>query len=177
VGGASAAAIAASEEAYRKHEQEKRQQLERTAAKESEEIAAPDTGYESNAPLHRQVADSEATQIAMEDRRIHPAYRPVQHVQGALATGNPTGINEKEFPSPSAAELKGADAIPRTTGLSDSVPPLESVISKPPVETPGIAGDGSISRPSIPGNESMTSISQLHVPGEYPREKKVQSMV
>lgn len=132
------------------------QQQEMAAANESAQISAPDTAYDSKALEHRQLAAEESSQIAMNDTdHVHPVFRPAYDNQGPFVSGAGPS-NEQEISATAAPETKDAETAEAGKVATGALPD--------PANTP--------SRPQAINADTFTSISGLHIPGEYPKDKK-----
>jgi hypothetical protein len=148
----------AGSEAYRHHEDEKaaaeyRQEQEQQAALESSTIAAPDT-YEQES---EQQAALEAAIIAAPDAPLTPVASGSKFMSGGRSQGD---LSSAGADLTSDACLEQGD-----NGLNTQVVPnpLETVL-RPLTED--------LARPTLAAgqnHQSVQSISQLHVPGEFPK--------
>lgn len=153
--GVGAVAGIASTEAYRHREDEKaaeryRQEQEEQAALESSTVAAPDT-YEQESELK---AAQEAAIVAAPDVPLTSVASGSNFVSSGRSPGDVSsfGIDLTRKTRPEQA----------TNGPNATANPIETVL-KPLTED---------TRPSLAAgqnHQSVQSISQLHVPGEFPR--------
>jgi hypothetical protein len=147
--------------AYRKHEENNEarevdynRQHEERAALEASTIAAPDTFEQQS----EQQAAREAALYAAPDATLAPILSDKQFMSGGRSEGDliTTTLNSDAYP-----EL--AIAGPQTQNVPN---PLETVFRPLVDET---------ARPTLAAgqnHQSVQSISQLHVPGEFPRSNK-----
>lgn len=159
VGGA--ALGAAGTEAYHKRkesneaqEAEFKQQQEERAAFEASTIAAPDTFEQQS----EQQAAREAALYAAPDANLAPIPSDDQFMSGGRSEGDltTTTLDSDAYPEQAASG-------PQTQNVPN---PLETVFRP-------LADD--LARPSLAAgqnHQSVQSISQLHVPGEFPRSSK-----
>ncbi len=159
--GLGAAAGVAGSEAYRHHEDEKaaaeyRQKQEQQAALESSTIAAPDT-YEQES---EQQAAHEAAINAAPDAPLTPVASDSKFISGGRSQGDVssagTDLTSETYPEQANNGLKTQD-VPN---------PLETVL-RPLTQD--------LARPTLAAgqnHQSVQSISQLHVPGEFPRSNR-----
>ena len=161
VDGFAAAGIAAAtgvvgSEAYRHHEDEKatakyQKEQEQQAALESSTVAAPDT-YEQES---EQRAAHEAAIFAAPDVPLMSVASGSNFMSGGRSEGD---LSNAEF------DLTTEEHPHQPKGEADTTArPLESVL-KPVTED--------LARPSLAAgqnHQSVQSISELHVPGEFPR--------
>ena len=149
--GLDGAAIGASgSEVYRHHEDEKaayRKQQEEQAAREASTIAAPDTYQQQS----EQQAAREAAFIAAPDNALHPIPSDTRFMSGGRSQGDlNTGdvVTSDAYPNQSTVGSHSRDVSNQLeTLLTDEGRPLLA------------AGQN---------HRSVQSISQLHVPGEFP---------
>lgn len=142
--GLGAAAGVAGSEAYRHHEDEKaaaeyRQEQQQEASRESAGIAAPDN-YEQES---EQQAAHEAAIIAAPDSDLTPVVSNSKFMSGGRSQG---------------------DVSTEGSGLTGDAPKSLETVFKPLAEN--------LSRPTLAAgqnHQSVQSVSQLHVPGEFPR--------
>jgi hypothetical protein len=154
-----AALGAAGTEAYHKHEESKeaqefKQQQEERAALEASTIAAPDTFEQQS----EQQAAREAALYAAPDAHLAPIPSDDQFMSGGRSEGDltTTTLNSDAYP-------EQATSGPQTQNVPN---PIETVFR-------ALADD--TARPSLAAgqnHQSVQSISQLHVPGEFPRGSK-----
>jgi hypothetical protein len=151
IAGVGAAAGVAGSEAYRHHEDEKaaemyRQEQEQQAALESSAVAAPDTyEHESERKAAHEAVIFAAPDVPLTSSNFMAGGRS----QGDVSSVG-TDLTKEAF-------LEQAPNGPKTTAN-----PLEAVLRPLAEDT----------RPSLAAgqnHQSVQSISQLHVPGEFPR--------
>jgi len=153
--GVGAAAGVVGSEAYRHHEDEKaaakyRQEQEQQAALESSTVAAPDT-YEQES---EQKAAHEAAIIAAQDTPLTSVTSGSNFMSGGRSQGDVSSVGTH-----SAKDVYPEQA---SNGPKTAANPIETVL-RPLTED---------ARPSLAAgqnHQSVQSISQLHVPGEFPR--------
>jgi hypothetical protein len=127
------------------------QEQEQQAALESSSVAAPDT-YEQESERR---AAHEAAIFAAPDVPLTSVASGSNFMSGGRSEG---GLSSADFDLTTEAHPQQAKGGEDTTAR-----PLESVL-KPVTED--------LARPSLAGgqnHQSVQSISQLHVPGEFPR--------
>jgi len=147
--GLGAAVGVAGSDAYRHHEDEKataqyRQEQEQQAVIESSTVAAPDT-YEQES---EQRAAREAAIIAAPDASLSSVASGSKFMSGGRSQGDVSSAGTN---------------LTNEVQLRDASNPLETVL-QPLTED--------LVRPSLAAgqnHQSVQSISQLHVPGEFPR--------
>jgi hypothetical protein len=154
--GLGAAAGAASSEAYRHHEDERaaaqyRQEQEEQAAIESSAVAAPDT-YEQES---EQRAAHEAAIIAAPDAPLSSVTLGSNFMSGGRSQGD---VNIASTKLTDAVYPEQATNGPKPQDASN---PLETVLQPLTEGRPSLAAGQN--------HQSVQSISQLHVPGEFPR--------
>lgn len=139
------------------------QQNEHPAAHESAELAASDIAHHSKAQQYQQLATEESAQIAVDDTdQVHPAYRTTYDTQiPSSISGGRGSIPDNNFVSIDPVLSKDGES-----SLADSVHSASSQDTTVSAST---------ARPQISENEqhpSVSSISQLHIPGRYPKDQK-----
>jgi hypothetical protein len=160
-----AALGAAGTEAYHKHEESKeaqeaefKRQQEERAALEASTIAAPDTFEQQS----EQQAAREAALYAAPDANLAPIPSDDQFMSGGRSEGDLTTTTLNSDLT-SDAYPEQATSGPQTQNVPN---PLETVFRP-------LADD--LARPTLAAgqnHQSVQSISQLHVPGEFPRGSK-----
>jgi len=147
--GGAALGVAGSE-AYHSHQKDK---LEEQAALESAQVAAPDTNAQYVQNSEAQAA-REAALVAAPD-----TLKDIPSDDKIMSGGRSMG----EIPASGAGIMSDAYPDQATTAQTENVPnPLETVLRPLTEDT----------RPTLAAGQnhmSVTSISQLHVPGEFPK--------
>ncbi|KAL2072286.1 hypothetical protein VTL71DRAFT_11629 [Oculimacula yallundae] len=150
LGGAAMGAVGS--EAYHQHEDEKvddyRRQQEEQAAQEAVLVAAPDT--------YEQQSEQQAAQEAA--------------IYAAPDTGLTNAVPESSFMS--GARSQG-DVTTNATANSDTSPPASHETNPIEAVLRPLTEGGRPSLAAGQNHQSVQSVSQLHVPGEYPKERKV----
>lgn len=140
-----------------------RNDKDKATAQESAELAAPDNTYDSKALQHQQLAARESAQIAVDDTdQVHPVHRPNYNNQAPFVVASGGSIPTSSVSSVDPVVLKGGEI-----SSANSVNTGTSIRSQDTAST---------TRPQTLGNEqhqSMSSISQLHIPGRYPKDQNM----
>jgi hypothetical protein len=147
LGGAAVGAVGAT--AYQHHEQDKAAKPEREAALESANISAPDTDVQNLAAQ----AAREAVLVAAPD-----TLNDIPSDENFMSGGRRTG----DLPAAGAGIMSDADQA-ATNKLGNTSNPIEAALS--PLITD--------KRPTLAAgqnHQSVHSVSQLHIPGEFPKQ-------
>ena len=135
--------------AYQHHEQDKAAKLEHEAALESAKISASDTDVQH---LEAQAA-REAVLVAAPDT-LHDIPSDENFMSGSRRTG--------DLPAAGAGIMSDADRT-ATNNLGNASNPIEAALSPLITDT----------RPTLAAgqnHQSVHSVSQLHIPGEFPKQ-------
>jgi hypothetical protein len=160
-------------------EAENPEQLQQRAAQEASELAAPDSADDTQHLQDRQRAATEATRVAAPDVDFYdktPSAGPPIATLESVVTDHPTATSPT---SPIGAGASQGNYTTAKADLTSDAYPERAAPGEPqtqnvpnPLETVLRPLTDDLARPALAmgqNHQSEQSISQLHVPGEFPK--------